>query len=454
MNPAHRSTRIEKQVLVGPSALVGDLIVPEGAIGLVLFAHGSGSSRRSRRNRFVADVLHQAGIGTLLFDLLHEDEESDRRAVFDIDLLAERLEEATDWVITQPEVRCLNIGYFGASTGAAAALIAAARRPDVVRVVVSRGGRPDMAAPLLEDVKAPTLLIVGGDDLDVVPLNRQAYQSLGCEKKLVIVPGATHLFPEPGALAEVARFAGEWFTRYLTVSSRERARTSCRPRSDVDPPTMFRDREEGGRRLADKLRNLELHDPVVLGIPRGGVATGAALARELGAELDVVLSRKLRAPMQPEYAVGAIGEDGKIYVTPEARLVPGISNDYMIQERQHQMLEIERRKRLFRKVRPAAVLENRTVIVTDDGIATGSTMIAALETTRLQSPRELIVAVPVAPSERLPSIRERCDRLICLHSPEQFWAVGQFYENFTQVEDDEVVALLRESMLAVPRGAD
>ncbi|MCC7421054.1 MAG: dienelactone hydrolase family protein [Planctomycetaceae bacterium] len=455
MNRPQRLARLEKEVLVGPNALAGDLVVPGGATGLVLFAHGSGSSRRSSRNRFVAEVLQEAGLATLLFDLLHEDEENDRRNVFDIGLLAERLEEATDWAASQSETRDLRIGYFGASTGAAAALVAASRRPDVVRAVVSRGGRPDMAGTTLADVKAPTLLIVGGDDVSVVPLNQQAYESLWCDKKLVIVPGATHLFPEPGTLEEVARLARDWFVSHLSASApRERARASHHPRPEADPAVLFRDREEAGRRLADELRTLELHDPVVLGIPRGGVATAAALARELGAELDVVLSRKLRAPMQPEFAVGAVGEDGKIYVTPEARLVSGISNDYMARERQHQMQEIERRKRLFRAVRPAAVLKNRTVIVTDDGIATGSTMIAALETIRLHSPRELIVAVPVAPPERLPSIQQRCDRLICLHAPDPFWAVGQFYQDFRQVEDDEAVAMLRESTLGVAQGAD
>ncbi len=188
----------------------------------------------------------------------------------------------------------------------------------------------------------------------------------------------------------------------------------------------------------------KLHDPLVLAIPRGGVVTGAVLARELGAELDVVLSRKLRAPMQPELAIGAVSEDGRVYLNHHAQQILDLSDDYLAQERRHQLGEIQRRKKLFRGVRPAAPVEDRSVIVTDDGIATGSTMIAALQTVKTQNPREVIVAVPVASPDRLQAVRRLCDEVVCLLSPVEFWAIGQFYEDFSQVEDDEVVKLLRE----------
>jgi len=207
------------QVPAGTVTLDGNLTLPEYAQAIVLFAHGSGSSRHSPRNRYVARVLNEAKLATLLIDLLtlHEEVIDTRTAHlrFDIDLLAERLVDATDWLTQFPDTKHLPIGYFGASTGAAAALAAAAVRPDVVGAVVSRGGRPDLAGSALPRVRAPTLLIVGGDDRQVIELNRAAIAQLRCEKQLVIVPAATHLFEEPGALDEVARLARDWFQRYL-----------------------------------------------------------------------------------------------------------------------------------------------------------------------------------------------------------------------------------------------
>jgi putative phosphoribosyl transferase len=199
--------------------LEGELAIPAGALGIVLFAHGSGSSRLSPRNQFVADTLQNAGVGTLLFDLLTENEAADRENVFDIEFLARRLGDATRWLRAGPD-RAYPLGYFGASTGAAAALIAASDDP-AIRAVVSRGGRPDLAMARLADVKAPTLLIVGGADYGVIELNEAAYRALRCEKSLKIVPGATHLFDEPGTLEEVARIASEWFARHLRAAAKD-----------------------------------------------------------------------------------------------------------------------------------------------------------------------------------------------------------------------------------------
>ncbi len=215
------------QIPAGRVALEGNLRVPEPARGVVVFAHGSGSSRFSPRNRFVADVLAQAGLATLLMDLLTPDEEAvdelTRHHRFDIGLLAERLIAASDWVRKQPDTEHLAIGYFGASTGGGAALVAAAERPDLVKAIVSRGGRPDLAGPALPLVQAPTLLIVGGRDEVVIELNRQAFNQLRCEKRLEVVPGATHLFEEPGTLEQVARLARDWFVRYLAQTDSDRA---------------------------------------------------------------------------------------------------------------------------------------------------------------------------------------------------------------------------------------
>ena len=200
--------------------LQGDLTLPRGARGIVLFAHGSGSSRLSPRNRMVARRLQDSGFGTLLFDLLTAREEAvdaiTRGPRFDIDFLAGRLGAVTQWLASQPSARILRFGYFGASTGAAAALVAAARLTGLVSAVVSRGGRPDLAGPDLRQVAAPTLLIVGGADSTVVQLNRLALAQLSCDvKELKVVPGATHLFEEPGTLEQVADLAGQWFARFL-----------------------------------------------------------------------------------------------------------------------------------------------------------------------------------------------------------------------------------------------
>ncbi len=207
------------RVSAGEVVLEGNLGLPKGSRGVVLFAHGSGSSRHSPRNRYVAQVLRKNGLATLLIDLLTLEEEAidihTAHLRFDIGLLARRLVGATDWITQNRETRNLRIGYFGASTGAAAALVAAAERPDAVGAVVSRGGRPDLAGPALPRVKAPTLLIVGGNDFPVIELNKDALEQLRAEKKLVIVPGATHLFEEPGALDEVARLAADWFKQHL-----------------------------------------------------------------------------------------------------------------------------------------------------------------------------------------------------------------------------------------------
>lgn len=212
---------------IGSNLLSGDLYLPNQMQGIVLFAHGSGSSRQSPRNRFVAEVLQQAGMGTLLFDLLTKDEEAIDEQTghlrFEIELLANRLVEATDWLIQSFDVSdgddIPSIGYFGASTGAAAALVAAARRSDAVKAVVSRGGRPDLAGKSLGQVRAPTLLLVGGDDDPVIGLNQDAYDKLALlnngEKKLTIIPDATHLFEEPGKLEDVAQLASKWFSYFL-----------------------------------------------------------------------------------------------------------------------------------------------------------------------------------------------------------------------------------------------
>ena len=211
------------QIPSGSVTLEGELSIPIGASGIVLFAHGSGSSRHSPRNQYVARVIREAKVGTLLFDLLTQEEEAvdmrTRRLRFDIGLLARRLVDAANWIRREGDTSHLRVGYFGSSTGGGAALVAAAHVGDSVGAVVSRGGRPDLAGEALQGVRSPTLLIVGEYDEQVIALNEKAYALLRCEKELKIVPGATHLFEEPGTLEEVARLAAEWFQRHLQSQS-------------------------------------------------------------------------------------------------------------------------------------------------------------------------------------------------------------------------------------------
>ena len=215
MNQGPVPKNIPRRVTIGPKQLEGILTVPESVIGLVIFAHGSGSSRLSPRNTYVAEKLQDRAIATLLFDLLTEEEASDRRNVFHLPLLASRLEEALIWSREDLDTAALPVGLFGASTGSAAALVTAAENPGEIAAIVSRGGRPDMAGEVLAQIRVPTLLIVGGDDTVVLELNEDAYAALKCTKHLHVVPGATHLFEEPGALDKVVQAAGDWFVQHL-----------------------------------------------------------------------------------------------------------------------------------------------------------------------------------------------------------------------------------------------
>jgi putative phosphoribosyl transferase len=214
---------------------------------------------------------------------------------------------------------------------------------------------------------------------------------------------------------------------------------------------MFIDREDAAQQLARQLAELPLHDPIVLAIPRGGVVTGAVLAKDLNADLDVILARKLRSPFQPELAIGALGVYGSLYLNRAAATAAGVDESFLASEQRRQQAAIDERRQRFRGGRSCAPLTGRSVILTDDGIATGSTMLAALHVVNALDPREVIVAVPVAPTERLAAVRAHCDRLVCLIADDDFQSVGQYYQGFTQVEDEDVATLLKQSQHAPAR---
>jgi putative phosphoribosyl transferase len=440
---------------------------PTQATGIVIFAHGSGSSRMSPRNAEVAARLREAGLATILLDLLTEAESQDRRNIFDIPLLASRLVAAARWARQHPELGHLPVGLFGASTGAAAALVAAADDP-AIGAVVSRGGRPDLAGEALKRVKAPTLLIVGGRDEAVLDLNRQAQRALAGRSQLEIIPGATHLFEEPRALEQVADLAATWFARHLArpesgpedsaqsgggewggSATRRRhppeAQPAPSPTSLPNPLLGFRDRAEAGELLARALHEYRGRDCVVLGLPRGGVEVGAAIARRLGCDLDVLLVRKLPAPPQPELALGAVAdgpEPVRVLDTRRIRAL-GLSEQDIERIASEQLEEVRRREALYRGARPGAEVRGRIAIVVDDGVATGSTAEAALRAVRAREPGELVFAAPVGAPEAIQSLSQHCDRIVCLLQPEGFFAVGAYYARFSQTTDEQVMHMLR-----------
>jgi predicted phosphoribosyltransferase/dienelactone hydrolase len=431
------------EVLIGPHRLAGTLGLPRDPAGIVIFAHGSGSGRLSPRNNQVAAALREAGFATLLIDLLSPEEERDRGNAFDIPLLASRLAEAADWTRGRPELTELPIGYFGASTGAAAALVAAADRQNV-QAVVSRGGRPDLAGDALRAVRAPTVLIVGGADLPVIPLNRSAFAELSCEKDFVIVPEATHLFEEPGALEQVTQHAVRWFRQFLASPLSEHV---------IDDDTAFADRHDAGRRLASALMKFRDQDAVVLALPRGGVPVGFEVALALRAELDVALVRKIGAPGHQELGLGAVVDGANPQVVLNESIVREIqpSAGYLEAETARQLAEIERRRRLYRDDDPPPEIGGRTTIVVDDGIATGGTVKAVLRALARAKPSRLVLAIPVAPADSLADLKTEADEIICLKTPDPFFAVGMHYRDFVQTSDQEVTELLHRAKVSMPR---
>jgi len=432
----------ELTIRQGELVLHASLGVPPGAAGVVIFAHGSGSSRTSPRNQRVAAALRARGLATLLFDLLTEAEELvdrlDGSLRFDIPLLARRLVGVTDWVRRASPVAHLPLAYFGASTGAAAALVAAAERPADVRAVVSRGGRPDLATHALPRVVAPCLFIVGGNDPQVLALNRDAIAQMAAPTQLAIVPGASHLFEEPGALDDVVQLASEWLIDHLEAAY-----------PDADPPHPpgdgLRDRRVAGSDLVPALRPHAGADAAVFGLSHGGMLVADEVARELAAPLDVWLVRKLGMPIQPALGMGALAEGAALVLDPMMVRWSGATPRTLTRLVHQAATELRLRARRYRGEAPPLSLDGRTAVLVDDAIVTELVPLAAIRGARRRGAARVVLATPVGAAATIARLREEVDAVVCTATPRELTAATSWYQRLRPVSDEQVLAVLREA---------
>src|SRR5215216_359774 len=457
----------ERHIIIS-EGVEGDLTIPLAAQAIVLFAHGNGNGSYSSRNQFVAAVLNNKGIATLLVDLLNQEEkridEETKHIRYNIGLLARRFAAVTNWLAQQPETRDLKIGYFGSSTGAAAALITA-ERLGLAKAIVTRGGRADLAGEsALHQVKAPILFIVGGNDTSVIAMNKRALELLSNAeaKELAIIPSATHLIEEPGKMEEVAQIAADWFecyllrtgkrkfhNRYSRITTRSGLLSSMRNKYAFQ--MKFKDRFAAGEILSlalGKYKN-DRGGINVIGIARGGVIVADPIAEKLNADFDIIVPRKLRSPYNSENALAAIMHDGSLYSDSSTLQTQNdISNEYIEMEKLEQKKEMERRLSIYRPYSREYKITDRTVILVDDGIATGVTMIEAARWIRKQEPKQLIIAAPVAPKRALEPLKNEVDQVEIIRRPSDLKAVEQFYQEFASVSDDQILQVAKRRFVS------
>jgi predicted phosphoribosyltransferase/pimeloyl-ACP methyl ester carboxylesterase len=437
------SLRFENAAGLG---LVGILLRPDGTARspVVVFAHGWGSSKASPRNRAIAEALVGAGIAAFLFDFTgHGDSEGSAEESTLEDQAAD-LSSALDLLAARPDLG--PIGVAGSSSGGAVAVAVAAREPRV-KALVLRAPSDAAERRLAARIEAPTLVVQGERD-SLHELNRALVESLHCEHRLCSVPRAGHLFDEPGTFDVALRETLSWFRQHL-AGARENAggvrHAAGRKRMPERATTHFRDRAEAGRLLARKLEHLRGADALVLALPRGGIDVAEPIAKALDADLDVFVSRKIRAPDQPELAIGAIAE-GDVVLWNDA-IVRSLRLGAAARKRALALArrDLEERVAAYRAVVPRAPLAGRTLVVADDGVATGATLKAALKALHELGPARLVVALPGGPGETLDEIRgmHGVDEVVALATPAEFWAVGQLYDSFEQVSTEAVCAALR-----------
>lgn len=420
--------------------LAGRLLVPVAPVPTpgVIFVHGLGSSKASPRNVVIATHLLDAGLAALLFDLSgHGESSADPRGeaayVDDIDA-------AFHWAEAQPQLDPNRLGIAGSSLGGVIAVEAVRRGLVRPSTMVLRA--PPLRMADWEALDIPSLVLIGSED-PLLPDVRSGVARCPAAT-LSVVAGASHLFEEPGTLEEALRLTVEWFRAQLAAPASDPPAEALRVVADASQYSpLFRDRRDAGVQLGERLAQTYAgQDVLVLGIPRGGVPVAAEAARRLGADLDVVVSRKLGAPGYAELAIGAVTANGGRFLNEDIIRELGVSESYIESVTDEQRAEARRREQRFREGRPAASFTGRTVIIVDDGLATGATMRAAVRSVRRDDAARVVVAVPVGSDQACSALAAEADEVVCLFSPEPFWAVGFYYEHFEPTEDDEVQQIL------------
>jgi predicted phosphoribosyltransferase/dienelactone hydrolase len=435
--------------------LAGNLYLPAGAgpFACIVFVHGLGSGKDSPRNVVIAARLVDAGIAAVLFDLSgHGESDPDPRE--GIEAFVEDLDAVFDWASARPEIDPERIGVAGSSLGGVVALDTARRQLIHPAALVLRA--PPAEGRQFVHVEVPVLVIAGGRD----PLLSQIRNATAMSEwtTLSVVDGAGHLFEEPGTLEQAVAETVDWFKGHLSGTPEPSMRDTGGGGLTMEntpeateaifalrkPVQRYPDRVDAGRTLGACLEQYKGRDVLVLGIPRGGVPVAAEVARALGADLDVIVARKLGAPGQPELAIGAVTSNGGRFLNQEVIEGIGVTDEYLQEVTAAEIAEAHRREEKFRAGRPAARIRDRIVIVVDDGLATGATMRASVRSVRKHEPARLVVAVPVGSRDACAVLRQEADEMVCLYEPAPFWAVGLYYENFEPTLDDEVAEILQK----------
>jgi predicted phosphoribosyltransferase len=416
------------RVEVGGRELQASLAVPQGPVGVVIFAN---TDRRSARDHHVAEALRARGLATVECELLGDDENE-----YDIELAATRLLAITDWIVERSNLAHLPIGYLGSSTGAAATLLAAARRPELIRAVVSRGGRADLAGAALQIVRAPTLLIASAIDDSRAELDREVVDQMTACTQLAVLPGE---LDEPIAVDEIIALASEWLVDHFAQAVQE----PVGKRGSWG--RQFRDRRCAGERLAQLLHRYAGENAVVCGIPRGGIVIADEIAKALDAPLDVWLVRKIGMPIQPELGMGALAEGAALVLDATNIKWSGATPEDLQKIVHGKAEEIRRRAKMYRNGEDALDVHGKTVILVDEGVATAGALRAAVRGARKRGAARVVVAAPVIASEALDALQREADEVVCLATPRHLIAVGAWYQDFRKPGQDDVVAILTQA---------
>ncbi len=455
-NTAYSYNVYEDHIIIPNIDIKGNLFIPSESKAIIIFVHGSGSNRFSARNAFISKNFNGQGFATLLVDLLTEKEkEKDiitKHIRFDLELLTQRLESITQWVLNNQLTKHLLVGYFSSSTGTAAALKASIKFNEI-GAIVSRSGRTDLVdKSILNKIATPTLFIIGGKDDLVTSFNKRAYREITNtdSKDMAIIPNASHFFEEPGKIEEVSKVAIQWFKFHLLKN--EDKFVNNYKKKPFTPfhffslklkfQMKFTDRNSAGHILANVLNKYKNKDnAIIVGVPRGGVIIADIVAKTLSLKsFNIVLSRRLRNPHNLENTIGAIFQDGSVYMHPESK---SFSQEYLQMEITRQKKELERQISLFGIHNEAYIFKDKTVILVDDGCYTGSTIIVACKWIKTHLPDKIIVALPVIPKKTRQLISKYVDRIEYIRSPVKFNSVEEYYQDFNPPPVSKIIQILK-----------